>query len=173
MDIGITYANGGFDLDLGDGGEAVDNTLKTAVILSLFTDRLADEDDVLPDGGTDRRGWWGDIFPEVGGDLTGSRIWLLSREKQLPSVLRRAGQYAKEALQWLLDDGVILGLDVVAENPMDGVMGLGISIKTLENTAVDMRIATVADAAGYSALVDMGYDMILDTSGGIIFDMSY
>ena len=36
----------------------------------------------------------------------GSRLWLLAREKQLPETLRRAEEYAREALQWMTDKGV-------------------------------------------------------------------
>jgi phage gp46-like protein len=40
-----------------DGGDlSTDDGLETAVLLSLITDRRAEADDVLPDGGTDRRG---------------------------------------------------------------------------------------------------------------------
>ena len=34
--------------------------LTTAVLISLFTDRQARSDDVIPDGTTDQRGWWAD-----------------------------------------------------------------------------------------------------------------
>lgn len=37
------------------------NDLQTAIILSLFTDRLARRDDAYD--GSDRRGWWGILTP--------------------------------------------------------------------------------------------------------------
>jgi phage gp46-like protein len=89
--------------------------LFTSVLISLFTHRRALDDDVLPDDLTgpglpepirqsgDRRGWWADSFlPQP----IGSRLWLLSREKQMQSVVSRAKLYAEEALAWLVDDGV-------------------------------------------------------------------
>lgn len=46
-----------------DADIALDNligdNITTNVIASLFTDRRAQPSDELPDGGTDRRGWWG------------------------------------------------------------------------------------------------------------------
>jgi phage gp46-like protein len=94
-----------------------DSGLETAVIISLFTDRRARDDDVLPDSNNpDRRGWWGDLgSPIVKGDQIGSRLWLLNREKTLESVLARAQEYAKEALQWLIDDEVAVKVDVSVE----------------------------------------------------------
>lgn len=106
---------------------AVDDGLETAIVISLFTDRRANDDDVLPSG-TDRRGWWGDTFAEVAGDRIGSRLWLLSREKQVPEVLRRAKEYAEEALQWLIEDGVARAVTVTTEIVSTGVLGLQIEV---------------------------------------------
>lgn len=104
---------------------AEDDGLETAVVISLFTDRLAA--DAPADAGS-RRGWWGDAYGEVDGDLIGSRLWLLAREKQLPQVLARAELYAREALQWLVDDGVASSVDVRAELVRSGVLGLAVTI---------------------------------------------
>ena len=57
----------GADLALDGLGLASDGGLGTAVLLSLFTDRQAALDDVLPAGATDRRGWWGDVVPLADG----------------------------------------------------------------------------------------------------------
>src|SRR5260364_261512 len=40
-----------------DSAEVSD--LQIAVMISLFTERQARPDDVIPDGSTDARGWWG------------------------------------------------------------------------------------------------------------------
>lgn len=118
----------GADYLLDSLGLAEDEGLETAVIISLFTDRRANADDVIPDGSTELRGWFGDAFNDDDHDQIGSRLWLLSREKQLPSVLVRAQQYAQEALQWLIDDGVAQSVEVVASNPRDGILALAVSI---------------------------------------------
>lgn len=105
-----------------------DDGLETAVVISLFTDRLADEGDAIPGGSGHRRGWWGDAYADVAGDRIGSRLWLLSREKQLQEVLVRAEQYSREALQWLIDDGVARAVSVSAEIVRSGVLGLAVEI---------------------------------------------
>jgi phage gp46-like protein len=98
--------------DLAAGGD-----LATAVLISLFTDRRADPDDVIPDGSNDPRGWWGDTGRDT---PIGSRLWLLEREKRTEAVRLRAEDYIGEALQWLLDDGVASSIEVVAQWALGG-----------------------------------------------------
>lgn len=117
-----------FDLVLEKNDLAMDDGLQTAVALSLFTDRRVTEEE-LPAGETDKRGWWGDLFSDIAGDLTGSRLWLLKREKQTEEVRRRALEYAKEALQWMIEDGVAQGVEVTAEWIGTGFLGLGVTIQ--------------------------------------------
>lgn len=95
--------------------------LQTAVLISLFTDRTAGTDDEIPDGSGNARGWCGDAGQAV---PIGSRIWLLERAKQIPETLRRAQDYAAEALQWLIDDGVVASIDITAEWTRLGVLGM-------------------------------------------------
>lgn len=89
--------------------------LATVVFISLFTDALAADDDEIPDGTSDRRGWWGD--PKIG-----SRLWLLTREKLTLDTAARAETYGREALQWLIDDGIAVRVDLKA-TPIFGVPG--------------------------------------------------
>ena len=116
------------DLSVAANDLVTDEGLETAVYLSLFTDREAQDGDVLPDGVTDRRGWWGDAFPQVDGDKFGSRLWLLKREKSTPAVVSRAQEYSREALQWLVDDQVASAMNVTAEIVRIGVLGISIDI---------------------------------------------
>ncbi len=129
MDIAITQdSNGQFDIALGDYDLTSDQGLRTAVLISLFTDRRAEVDDQLPDGSNDRRGYWGDSYPDIDGDKIGSRLWLLSREKQTTDVLIRAREYCQEALQWLIDDGIASTVEVDNEWLRQGVMAIYITI---------------------------------------------
>ncbi len=95
-----------FGWSLSNPGLGKDDGLQTAIIISLFTYRLAEPDDIIPDGTTNRRGWWGDAYADVEGDLIGSRLWLLSREKDTLKVVQRAREYAQESLQWMIEDQV-------------------------------------------------------------------
>ncbi len=124
----ILPGSGFFDLTMDGALLAEDSGLKTAVVLSLFTDRLAENDDELPDGTTNRRGVWTDTFATVDGDLQGSRLWLLSRSKQQQAVVNKAMEYAEEALKWLIDDGIAKEVNVEAAAIASGVLALGIEI---------------------------------------------
>jgi len=114
-----------WDSDLMEGDFSFDTSiqelesdagLETAVIISLFTDRRAKIDDILPDSNNpDRRGWWGDLVSDIEDDQIGSRLWLLNREKTLKSVLIRTKEYAKEALNWLIEDKVVTKIEISAE----------------------------------------------------------
>jgi len=117
-----------FDLSLSGADLATDEGLQTAVIVSLFTDRRASADDDIPDDASDRRGWWADKWPGEPGDQIGSRLWLLGREKQLTAVLKRAREYAEEALQWLIDDGIASRVEITAYDVRRGVLGMNIRI---------------------------------------------
>jgi len=115
-----------FDYRIEAGQLVAAHDLKTAVIISLFTDRRALDDDRLPDESAACRGWWGDAFAAR---LMGSRLWLLSREKELPEVIARAREYAQEALAWLTEDGIARRMTVSAKDLGAGWLSLDIRIE--------------------------------------------
>jgi len=103
----------GADLVAGDD-------LATAVLISLFTDRRAEAEDVIPDGSGDPRGWWGD----TGRDFPlGSKLWLLDRSKQTEDVRQRAEDYINDCLAWVLDGGIAASLTVEASWQKAGMLG--------------------------------------------------
>ncbi|PTT04325.1 phage GP46 family protein [Pseudomonas sp. HMWF006] len=123
----------GFDLERDDG-------LETAVIISLFTDRRASAEQIPPEyPQDDLRGYWGDITNASATDQTGSLLWLLAREKQLPQILSRAEQYCREALAWMIDDMVATTISVAASFYSLGVMLLEINIDRPIGPAVRYR----------------------------------
>ena len=110
--------------------------LVRAVIISLFTWRRAHDDDVLPNTGISRMGWWGDSFPPVANDKIGSRLWLLARAKLTDSTAQQAQDYAEEALQWLIDDGVAARVDVSATRR--GISTLALTCTVLNRSGAVM-----------------------------------
>lgn len=96
--------------------------LQTAIYISLFTDRLARDDDRID--GTDRRGWWADTDAEY---PMGSRLWLLRRQTLTTAVAGMAEDYSREALQWLLDDCVVSRIEVQSRVVYPGTLLLGIA----------------------------------------------
>ena len=93
------------DIEIADRDIRRDPGLETAILVSLFSDRQASVDDSIPDNSGDRRGWWADET-QPDDDKIGSRLWLLDRSKTVAEVLPLAEQYAREALQWMIDDGL-------------------------------------------------------------------
>lgn len=108
------------------------NDLETAVYISLFSDQLASADDVIPDGTTDRRGWWGDEGETV---PIGSRLWLLSRSTLTTAVALLAQNYITEALQWLITDGVAANVTVTTQIMSLSMLGAVIQIFKTDGTA--------------------------------------
>lgn len=105
---------------------AGENPLVRAVLISLFTWRRANDDDVLPTPDSSRMGWWGDGLATVKQDKIGSRLWLLSREKLIPQTFERAQEYAREALTWLIADGLADQVTVSASR--FGLSGLRLDV---------------------------------------------
>lgn len=132
--IALVYDNDAqrADLDRGAAGDEniqTDEGLNTAVLVSLFTRRLAANDDELTDPlSEDRMGWWADPYADVTDDLIGSRLWLLRRSKTSQSTMNLAKTYIEEALQWLIDDGVAESITVEVERHAEGVLAFRVEI---------------------------------------------
>ena len=103
------------DWTLAAGGVATGQTgsddLKTAVLLSLFSDRVAPPDWTPPANDPDPRGWWADTYED---EPVGSRLWMLRRAKKsdAKTVLLQAKTYGLEALAWMPRTGVAASVDV-------------------------------------------------------------
>ncbi|MBC1188973.1 phage tail protein [Kluyvera sp. SCKS090646] len=82
--------------------------LTRAVVISLFTHRRADPDD----NADVPMGWWGDTWPAVANDRYGSKLWLLQRSKLTNALVNTVRTYLRDALQWMLDDGVVSRIDI-------------------------------------------------------------
>ncbi|MBW9428682.1 phage GP46 family protein [Enterobacter kobei] len=82
--------------------------LTRAVVISLFTWRRAEPDD----NADVPMGWWGDTFPAVQNDRYGSRLWLLQRSKLTNALVNKVRIYLRDALQWMIDDGVVSRIDI-------------------------------------------------------------
>lgn len=121
--------------------------LVSAILISLFTDRVAGPDDVIPDGTTDPRGWWGDdaAYP------IGSRLWLLSRAKQTDDTLALAQGYIAEALQWLIDDGVVARFGITVEWSSPGRLGARIVAYESSGTAIALNSSSLWASIGAMA----------------------
>lgn len=98
---------------------------ESAVTISLFSDRRAPDDMDLPDNSGDRRGW---CLGHHEANETGSWLWLLSREKQVPAVLTKARLYAELALEWITRGKFAAKVVVETAIVADGILGLHVQI---------------------------------------------
>ncbi|WP_339051619.1 phage GP46 family protein [Candidatus Hamiltonella endosymbiont of Tuberolachnus salignus] len=99
-------------MDSGDwvsetGDLASGDDLDTAVFISLFTDQQARADDIYDRD--DRRGWWGYLGEDY---RIGSRLWLIYRQRLSRDTAEKARDYAREALQWMIDDLIAGSVEV-------------------------------------------------------------
>ena len=125
-DIAIQYDNSMQYGDLSMDGDdlLMDNGLESAVLISLFTDARADQDE-LPYTDADPRGW---VFEDVDGITFGSKLWLLERSKLTSETLALAEDYARTALEWMLTDGVASEVEVSAIRLDGTILCLNVTI---------------------------------------------
>lgn len=114
----VVYTPDGFDFLVENGRLAVDDGLESAVVYSLFTDAPATDDELAAAGltGEQNRGaWWGNDYPEVPGDVWGSKLWLLARAKRTDETLARAVDYGSHAVAWMIADRLAARIPITAQ----------------------------------------------------------
>ena len=126
-------------LAIGAGAVRLDDGLRTAILISLFTDARAPAGAMLPEDGDDRRGWWGDDLAADGSaagtrDAIGSTLWMLRRAKVTPITINQAREATSAALGWLLRDGVASALSVEVE-AQGQTLAIGVVIDRPEGPA--------------------------------------
>jgi phage gp46-like protein len=109
--------------------------LMTSVLISIFTDAVADIDDAIPDGSNDPRGWWGGPI--------GSKLWLRMRSKATPTTLALVKRDLEDALAWLIGDGVAAAIDVSTTWVRSGVLGAIVQIRRNDGTRRALAFARV------------------------------
>lgn len=112
------------DIEIESGDFKQANYLETAVLVSLFSNRRATDDELntyargiaKPEL---NEGLWIDTYRS--GIQYGSGFWLLARENKKQETLSRFESYSKEALKWVIDDGVAKFVDTEASFSGDQV----------------------------------------------------
>ena len=112
-DIALVWSNANLRADIAMAGPdiALDAGLQTAITISLLTDLGS---------------WWGD-------PTLGSKLYLLKQSTLTQDTLNAAQDYAVQALQWLLDDGVAGAVNVVATATSLNTMKLAVTITQAGN----------------------------------------
>lgn len=130
-----------FDLEMKNNDLSLDLTLKTAIEISLFSDRRVSVDE-LPEGETDQRGWWADALNDDQDEI-GSKLWLLKREKVTQNIVDRAREYCEEALQWLVTDQIAASVTVTTERQGLYQIAIGVGIQRPKDDRVKFRFGFI------------------------------
>jgi phage gp46-like protein len=142
-DIALQLIDNCFDVEIKDNDLTSDDGLETALAISLFTDkRVTDEE--LPSGHRSKRGWWGDMFPDVDQDQIGSRLWTLDPEKTTTETLRRSEDFARECTNWMIEDGLADAINVLSEYNINKHLILNVDV--VKPDGITSRFAVVWDA---------------------------
>ena len=179
-DIALVWngALGEADIALAGTDLLTDDGLETAVIVSLFTDAPADPGDAIPDGMTNRRGWWGDMPVDAAAqtgtpDVTGSKLWLLDRAVLNTETLARAESYTLAALAWMKRDGVAGKVTARATVPQRGWLQLTIDIfqaGSRSRFAFAWQATAAAGAPAPAVVVPVGIGLRSDSGAAILSD---
>jgi phage gp46-like protein len=143
------------DIEIEAGDFKTGNDLETAVLVSLFSNRRATDDELntFARGNSKpelNEGLWIDTYRT---DIQyGSGFWLLYRENKKQETLSRFEDYARQSLQWLIDDGVALSVD--SDAVFDGErLILAVTI-TRQN---DAQLLATFDFAWNELRLDIGF----------------
>lgn len=117
MDAAFEITEKTGDLLYVNGGIKSDGGLKTAVLISLFSDARE----------LNQRGWWG-------GEI-GSKLWTLTNVKRSADTLKKAREYAETALSWLVDEQICKKVSASAEYDAHERLLLSIELKKPDGTA--------------------------------------
>lgn len=115
-----------------DGNEfASAGGFETAIPVSLFTDARAPA--ALVAEPQNRRGWIGNLMTASTMRQLGSILWALDQTRITQETLNLARLEAQSAFQWMLDDGVALGVLVDMSRTASGAITITIRITDTSN----------------------------------------
>ena len=112
FDIKLTEQQGVYDFEIEEGDFKIDEGLETALVVSLLSDRRADESQIVqPEF---RRGWIGDLVTTLLGYKFGSHLWLSEQSRITQSTLNQVQDQAEKALGWMFDVELVTKIEAVA-----------------------------------------------------------
>lgn len=114
VSINNQFTHISIDSFFAEGDATLTDDLRPAVIFSLMTDARAHDDDEVPGNPADRRGYWHDTFLPDEGDSEGSRLYLLQGKAASEETRLLAEGIVKQALQHMIDDGLVLRFSIDA-----------------------------------------------------------
>ena len=129
-----------------DGDIETDDFFDTAMSISLFSDRRANESEVQ--NSFLRRGWIGN--ESTPGIEIGSKIWLYEQARLTRTTLNDIATVARESLQWMVEDGYAISIDAVDAVLYNNGIRLEITI-TRANSKVEKRFYDLWENTDFSS----------------------
>ncbi len=105
------------DLVYQNGVLKTDSGLRTAILISLFSDAREGN----------QRGWWG-------GEI-GSKLWTLQNAKRSAETLKKAQEFAQKALSWLIEEKICKKATVSAAYDNYGRLMLSVDLQKHDGNA--------------------------------------
>jgi phage gp46-like protein len=135
IDIAVIKTGEFFDIDFEDGDLKSVDSFDTAINMSIFEERRADESE-QPVNDL-RRGWVGNELSDVDGFEIGSKLWQLYQARATEDTSNKSVTILQEALIWLVEDGHLSNVNVLSELSSDNI---DITITLVRsNNVVDSR----------------------------------
>ena len=107
-----------YDIQLGvDGDIETEDSLDTAILVSLFSDRRVSESEQPNEH--KRRGWIGN--ESTPGIQMGSRVWVYEQARITNTTLSGISNAASDCLQWMVDQGIASKVSASAVSTSIGV----------------------------------------------------
>ncbi len=132
IDLAITRNGDTYDITFNaDGDFETTEGLDTGILLSLLEEQRANESEVSTP--QNRRGWLGNDLGDIAVYELGSKLWLLQQERLTTDTLNRAVDYARQSLQWMLDDGIATKITLTGEIEYPEGIKLFIALKRDNN----------------------------------------
>lgn len=114
-----------YDIEISNGDFQKVQNFDTTIQMSLLAERRADPSEIAtPEL---RRGWFGNEVLDIPNFEIGSKLWLLKQARRTRTTLNLAINYAKEALNWLVEDNLIENFEV--DGSFQGTTGIILTIQ--------------------------------------------
>lgn len=104
-----------YDIGLESNGDfSTVSSFDTAILVSLFADKRADESEVsAPER---RRGWWGNAFYQSEDDLEmGSKLWIYEQARLTQATVNGVDNATNDGLFWFVTTGRLKDISVITE----------------------------------------------------------
>lgn len=144
IDIAVRQIDQLFDIDFVDGDLKATDSFDTAINMTLYEERRADESEQPVN--SLRRGWWGNELSDEDGFEIGSKLWQLYQARATENTNNRAVTTLQQAFAWFVEDGHATNIIVTSE----------LKGNSIEPTVTILRSNNVVDSRSFKLWENTG-----------------